>query len=255
MSSYITDAYRRLRDQWDALSPERREALLDDFGPRYVYSSGKIKNKDVTYRDVCEVFASGSVTGYTGPVRTLFDIWDLVVSWRWGLDVVRGGLRLSEELVQEAHELMTMGTYDVRLRMGGEKPGAFKLENYVSGPAEIGVPAVEVPHAVGELADDVNAYLEEGRRSLTIAAFLHARLTDIHPFADGNGRVARLLTNMTLLSMGMPPVVIREQDRASYYAALDVFHLEGDLNPLKRFIMTESILTWEGLLAEESEGD
>lgn len=250
MSDSITDAYRRLRDQWDALSAERRDALLEDFGPRYVYSSGKIKNEGVAYQDVREVFRSGSVAGYTGPVRTLFDIWDLTVSWRWGLDVVREGLRLSEELVQEAHELMTMGAYDVRLRMGGEKPGAFKLRNYVSGPAEVGVPAVEVPHAVGELADDVNAYLEQGRRSLTIAAYLHARLTDIHPFADGNGRVARLLTNMALLAMGMPPVVIREQDKTAYYAALDVFHLEGDLNPLKRFIMTESILTWEGLLEE-----
>lgn len=251
MSDSVTDAYRRFRDQWDALSPERREALLEDFAPRYVYSSGRIKNKDVSYRDVCEVFHDGSVSGYTGAVRTLFDIWDLTVSWRWGLDVVRDGLVLSEELVQEAHELMTMGAYDVRLRMGGEKPGSFKLENYVSGPAEVGVPAAEVPHAVGELADDVNAYLEQGRRSLTIAAYLHARLTDIHPFADGNGRVARLLTNMALLAMGMPPVAIREQDRTSYYAALDVFHLEGDLNPLKRFIMSESILTWEGLLEEE----
>lgn len=248
MANLLKERYDNLVATWVALPEERRAELLDDFALRYAYNSGKIKNKAVSWQNVSQVFSSGGVENYTGSVRTLFDIWDLKVSWDWARKLATPELRFSEELVQAAHELMTMGAYDVDLRMRGERPGAFKLENYVSGPAEIGALAVHVPHAVGELVDDVNSFLDEGRRSLTIATFLHARLTEIHPFADGNGRVARLLMNMALLIMGMPPIVIREQDRASYYSGLDLFHLEGDLSPFRRFLRNETLLTWEGLL-------
>ena len=155
---------------------------------------------------------------------------------------------LSEELIQQAQELVTMGTYREKLLLAGERPGTFKLENYVGGPAQIGLPSVEVPREVGLLADDVNTELEKGKRSLTIAAYLHARLFEIHPFADGNGRTARLLMNGVLLAMGMPPIVIRAQDHAAYHAGLDIFHLEGDLSPFRRFLRNETLLTWEGLL-------
>ena len=53
-----------------------------------------------------------------------------------------------------------------------------------------------------------------------------------------------------LLAMGMPPIVIRAQDHAAYHAALDVFHLEGDLSPFRRFLRNETLLTWEGLLGD-----
>ena len=48
--------------------------------------------------------------------------------------------------------------------------------------------------------------------------------------------------------MGMPPIVIRAQDHAAYHAGLDIFHLEGDLSPFRRFLRNETLLTWEGLL-------
>ena len=48
--------------------------------------------------------------------------------------------------------------------------------------------------------------------------------------------------------MGMPPIVIRAQDHGAYHAGLDVFHLEGDLSPFRRFLRNETLLTWEGLI-------
>ena len=189
-----------------------------------------------------------AVKDYTGDVQVLIEARNLKISW----DLARARLAedpcLSEELIQEAQGLVTMGTYKEKLLLAGERPGTFKLENYVGGPASVGIPAVEVPHAVGVLADDVNTELEAGGRHLTIAAYLHARLSEIHPFADGNGRTARLLMNGVLLAMGMPPIVIRAQDHGAYHAGLDVFHLEGDLSPFRRFLRNETLLTWEGLI-------
>ena len=224
------------------------ETNLGDFVADYVYNSEKIENEELTFATVSQIIKGDAVEGYTGDVQVLVETRNLKISW----DLARIRLAedpcLSEELIQEAQGLVTMGTYKEKLLLAGERPGAFKLDNYVGGPARVGIPAVEVPHAVGVLADDVNTELEAGGRHLTIAAYLHARLSEIHPFADGNGRTARLLMNGVLLAMGMPPIVIRAQDHGAYHAGLDVFHLEGDLSPFRRFLRNETLLTWEGII-------
>lgn len=248
MSESIRATYHDLRDRWDALSADRREALLADFAYDYVYNSEKIENSELTFDVVRHLMDDGTVSNFTGDVQLLVEVRNLALSWRLARVKVVEDACLSEELICQAQGLVTVGTYSDELIVAGERSGTFKLENYVGGPAGVGIPAVEVPREVGLLADDVNGYLEEGRRSLTIAAYLHAKIFDIHPFADGNGRTARLLMNGVLLAMGMPPIVVHAQNHGAYHAALDVFHLEGDLEPLKRFLMTESVLTWQGLL-------
>lgn len=248
MANQLKEQYDALVAAWVALPDERREALLGDFVADYVYNSEKIENEELEFSTVREIVERDAVTGYSGDVQLLVETHNLKTSWELARVKLAEYPCLSEELVQEAQGLVTMGTYSKELLLAGERPGAFKLENYVGGPARVGIPAVEVPHAVGVLADDVNTELEKGRRSLTIAAYLHAKLFDIHPFADGNGRTARLLMNGVLLAMGMPPIVVRAQDHAAYHAALDIFHLEGDLSPFRRFLRSETLLTWEGLL-------
>ena len=248
MANLLKERYDALVEKWVALPEERREKLLDEFVFDYVYNSEKIENDELTFATVSQIIKGDAVENYTGDLEVLVETRNLKLSWDLARRRLAEDPRLSEELIQEAQGLVTMGTYSEKLLLAGERPGTFKLENYVGGPASIGIPAVEVPHAVGVLADDVNSYLEEGRRHLTIAAYIHARLFEIHPFADGNGRTARLLMNGVLLAMGMPPIVIRAQDHGAYHAGLDVFHLEGDISPFRRFLRNSTLLTWEGLL-------
>lgn len=63
------------------------------------------------------------------------------------------------------------------------------------------------------------------------AAWLHHRFTQIHPFQDGNGRVARALASLVFLKAGLFPLVIRESDREEYIVALEAAD-DGDLKPL-----------------------
>jgi Fic family protein len=56
------------------------------------------------------------------------------------------------------------------------------------------------------------------------AALLHGEFVKIHPFIDGNGRTARLLLNLVLMSNGYPPIVIKKESRLAYYEALDTAH-------------------------------
>ena len=248
MANVLKERYDALVAAWVALPEERREALLSDFVVDYVYNSEKIENDALTFAAVKSIVEKDEVAGYTGELEMLVETRNLKISWELAREKLSENPCLSEELVAQAQELVTMGTYSEELLRAGERPGTFKLDNYVGGPADVGVPAARVPHEVGVLADEVNTELEAGGRHITIAAYLHARLFEIHPFADGNGRTARLLMNGVLLAMGMPPIVIRAQDHATYHATLDLFHLEGDLSPFRRFLRNETLLTWEGLL-------
>ena len=70
------------------------------------------------------------------------------------------------------------------------------------------------------------------------ATVVHAWLTHIHPFDDGNGRMARLLANLALTQSGYPPLFIRaESDRGQYYDALEASD-KGDILPLYDLFVT-----------------
>jgi hypothetical protein len=59
----------------------------------------------------------------------------------------------------------------------------------------------------------------------------------IHPYPDGNGRMARFLMNVMLASGGYPWTVIRTVDRKSYLSALDRASIEMDIHPFTTFII------------------
>ena len=59
----------------------------------------------------------------------------------------------------------------------------------------------------------------------------------IHPYPDGNGRMARFLMNLMLASGGYPWTVIRVVDRKAYLSALDRASIEMDIHPFTTFIV------------------
>lgn len=58
----------------------------------------------------------------------------------------------------------------------------------------------------------------------------------IHPYPDGNGRMARFLMNAMLASGGYPWTVVRVEDRAAYLGALDRASIDADIRPFATFI-------------------
>lgn len=60
------------------------------------------------------------------------------------------------------------------------------------------------------------------------SAHIHTHFAGIHPFIDGNGRVARLLLNFELLKSGFPAIVIEEKDRSIYYDGISQAILSND---------------------------
>ncbi len=60
--------------------------------------------------------------------------------------------------------------------------------------------------------------------ALTAYVRLHAAFVRIHPFADGNGRMARLVANLPVLRAGLPPIIIPREQRKEYIDALSAWH-------------------------------
>lgn len=69
------------------------------------------------------------------------------------------------------------------------------------------------------------------------AVLAHWLFGYIHPFPDGNGRIARFLMNSLLAAAGYPWVVIRVQDRAPYLAALESASVDNDIRPWRDFLL------------------
>jgi Fic family protein len=59
----------------------------------------------------------------------------------------------------------------------------------------------------------------------------------IHPYSDGNGRMARFVMNAMLASGGYPWAVIRVEDRNAYLAALDRASIDMDIKPFAELIV------------------
>ncbi len=63
------------------------------------------------------------------------------------------------------------------------------------------------------------------------AAWLHHRFSQIHPFADGNGRVARAIASLVFIKAGWFPLIVKREDKPRYIDALEKADDE-DLRPL-----------------------
>ena len=227
--------YYRNKDELDA--------MLTDFRILFAYHSNRIENEDTDYHDTRDVFENGKVYGYTGNPRTLFEIQNQRDCYYLLLDRIVAKEPLSISLIREIHFELTKGTYDMRRYIvNGERPGEFKHHDYVTGRHEVGSYPEDVEQDLQDLISEIID--NEGKDVLTIAAYFHACFENIHPFADGNGRVGRTLLNYYLLTHNVSPVIIYEEDRKEYYRSLERFDTDADLQPLKDFIVREQEKTW-----------
>tara|TARA_Y100000310_G_C20699129_1_gene828030 strand:+ start:3173 stop:4087 length:915 start_codon:yes stop_codon:yes gene_type:complete len=74
---------------------------------------------------------------------------------------------------------------------------------------------------------------------LLLASVVHNQFEHIHPYADGNGRVGRILLNYILLQNKYPPINIRQQDRMRYYKTLQTYHKTGDVKTTIKFLLNQ----------------
>lgn len=232
---------------WNIRSVSDLELHLDSFRILFAYHSGKIENEHITYHDTREIFENGQVVGYTGDTRTLFELQNQKVCYDFLKSKMIEREPLSIPLILEVHRILTAGAYDERRYIvHGERPGEFKKHDYVTGKNEVGSRPEDVEADLSELLEEVNSI---GKQSpMKAGAYFHARFENIHPFADGNGRVGRTLLNYWLTINDYPPTIIFEEDKRSYYEALQEYDEQETLDALVSFLEEQTVKTWDHTL-------
>ena len=210
------------------------------------YHTNKLEYPDVTYDDTREVFMSGRVSGYSGKVRTLIAIQNARTAWDLFKDSFDDMRPIDETLVKEFHRELTSGTYAEDRYRHGERPGEYKIGDYVTGRYEVGAPPEDVAEEMKELIDELQD-VSPGK-VLTAAAYFHVKFENIHGFADGNGRTGRLLMNYFLACNDHPIIIIREENKKEYMSALEAWDFSQKLEPMRDLLEESMIKTWEDLV-------
>ncbi|NQU38562.1 MAG: Fic family protein [Lentisphaerae bacterium] len=111
---------------------------------------------------------------------------------------------------------------------------------YIWGSRHVPLP----PTAVADAINTFFTHLAELSNPSVRAVLGHFVFTFIHPYMDGNGRMARFLMNAMMASGGHPWTIIRVERRKDYMAALEAASCEGNITPFTRFILEESAVDW-----------
>ena len=120
------------------------------------------------------------------------------------------------------------------------RPGEFKLQpNHVLLPDGTIHRYVEPVHVTSEIEALCTAIErpEPNVHPVVVAALAHYDFVRIHPFDDGNGRGARILTNLVLLRYDYPPAVVPLTLRRQYYECLALAD-QGQPERFVQFIVT-----------------
>ncbi len=101
-----------------------------------------------------------------------------------------------------------------------------------------GAPSTRVTTLLNELVIWYNKYKNE-YPGILLAAVVHNQFENIHPFADGNGRVGRILLNNILLKNNLPPLNIDLKNQSEYYQTLQEYEKESNIRPTIELILKE----------------
>ena len=217
------------------------DTALDNFRVLFAYNSNKIENPETSYHDTREVFDNGRVVGYTGELRTLFEIQNQKLCYDFLREKIVAKEPITVSLILEIHSILMNGCYDTARWEQGERPGEFKKHDYVTGDG-VGLLPEEIEESIAFLCDEITAAPD--KKALTVASYMHLKFESIHPFADGNGRVGRTLMNYYLMTHGYPPAILFEEDKKTYYMALAVYDKTEDISGFEQFIKEQTIKTW-----------
>lgn len=238
--------YEKAIDFWkkkDVTNDAKLAEALNGHSITFAYHSGRIENENITYHDTREIFDHDRVSSYTGDLRTLFEIRNAKEAYILFLEAFQDRRPLDEDLVKEFQQKLTQNTYDTRRYQLGERPGEYKRHDYVTGREEVGAPPEDVAEEMSELLSELAEIPDD--KALIAASYFHAKFENIHPFADGNGRTGRLAMNYFLILHNHPPITIHEEDRKSYYDALEAWDIRQELEPLCVFLRSQTAKTWE----------
>lgn len=237
----IEEKKRRL----DSLRPLPKDAvqkLLEDLRIRHTYHSDAIEGNTLTLQETKLVLEEGITIGGK-PLKDHIEARNDADAFDFIVQLVQQKKPFSQENIQQIHEIVTNGLL--------KDAGKYRTGNVrITGSS---IPPPSYSKIIPLMDDYIHIIKKRQIHPLKKAAFIHHQLVSIHPFFDGNGRVARLATNLFFMQQGYPPVVLKQEQRKVYYHALRQAD-NGNLSPFAEFItkaMNESLQFYLSVFIDE----
>jgi Fic family protein len=238
-----------LKAEWDSLQPlssEHERRLWQKLRLEWNYHSNHIEGNTLTYGETVLLLLHGQTHGnHTFREYEEMKAHDVGIEHIRNLAADKGRLitpidirDLNKIILKEPFWKPTQ-TPDGQASRAQVIPGEYKaLPNSVitaTGELFDYAAPMEVPARMQALVDWLGEALADPKQNiLNIAAKLHHDFVLIHPFDDGNGRVARMLVNYLLLRDGYPPIIVPTDRKKDYLTALRLADA-GEPVPLAEF--------------------
>ncbi len=133
---------------------------------------------------------------------------------------------LTEEFLKDLHACIVKGLID--------SGGLYRNVNIkINGSMHTPCDYIKVYDRMKKYFYDVN---NSDKNDIQLASYAHLQLSKIHPFLDGNGRLARLILNFFLIKNGYLPISIPAKRRLEYFDLLEEFKVNKNPVPFEQFI-------------------
>jgi Fic family protein len=227
--------YERLNVLRDAAIEKRKlmpdivwEKAEKAFIIEYTHQSTAIEGNTLSLAEVKLILEDGISVGGK-PLRETYEVANHEKAYAFVKRLIESGRKLDEGAIKDIHHLL----------MENIMPGGIyrDCDARITGSAYKPPSANDAFYRMKSFAADL--YARDAGSAVYFAAWTHAEFVNIHPFADGNGRTARLLMNFRLMEGGFMPITILPESRLIYYDALEAYDLDGDLFPLTEMIFLE----------------
>ena len=207
------DKYKKLIDSHRPLKPEEVKQLDAYYRVGLTYTSNALEGNTLTIGETKVLLEDGLTVGGK-PLRDSLEAVGHARAYDFMLQQARTQpMVFSEDTVRELHRLFYVGIDQARA-------GVYRDHQvFITGADYIPPAPDQVPAKMAGFIDNLNR-IAESMHPVNLAAYAHRRLVDIHPFADGNGRTARLLMNLILVNRGYQIVSIPPVLRQEYIDAL-----------------------------------
>jgi Fic family protein len=200
-------------DSFRPLSGPAVQRLRENMALEWTYHSNSIEGNTLTLQETRVVIEDGmTVRGKS--LREHFEALNHNEAIGFVEGLAKPDYKLTSRDVLDVHALVVQNI---------EKEFAGRYRNAgvrIAGANFVPPNVLKIDVLMDELISWANDETEE-LQAIVKATVFHHRFVWIHPFFDGNGRTARLLTNLFLMKDGYPPAIILKNDRLKYYTALN----------------------------------
>lgn len=223
----------KLKIELDSLRPLPAAGVknLDEiYRVEWTYNSNAIEGNTLTLLETKMVLEEGLTIGGK-KLREHFEVINHAEAIHYVKDIVDRKIELSEYVVKTIHQLVLRNIDD-------ENAGRYRTINVgISGSKHTPPNFAVVPEKMEQLIQ-WHQQKKDQLHPVELAARLHFQFVYIHPFTDGNGRTARLLMNLILMSYGFPPAIVKAESevRLKYYETLEEASVKDNLNPFINLI-------------------